>query len=121
MELLSHLYPGPAEVSDEPCAGADLKKKEPPFFSPHKTQGVASFIICWALLGVNWSSIWLSLSIHHSNHEAWPEKRPGSKDEGVQGKPGPRWPGLPEDPSGPTTCQSGLQLGCPLVLSKYSW
>lgn len=55
MELLSHLYLGPAEVSDEPCAGANLKKKEPLFFFPHKTQGVASFIICWSLLGVNWS------------------------------------------------------------------
>lgn len=43
------------------------------------------------------------------------------KDERVQGEPGPRWPGLPEDPSRSTACQSGLQLGCLLVLSKYLW
>lgn len=30
MEAVSHLSPGPAEVPDEPCAEAELKKKEPP-------------------------------------------------------------------------------------------
>lgn len=75
MEPVYHVAPGPADVkkTDTHTPLLPMRPREP--HCPLLTSP----------LGVDWRLTELSLSICHSNLEAWPEKRPGLKDEGVQG------------------------------------